>query len=464
MAIWNFLIYLTGWPLALLLFIGGLYFTIRTRFAQVRLFSESIRVIGEKHSIKGSVSSFGAFMVSTASRVGTGNIVGVSTAICMGGPGAVFWMWFFAIIGGASALVESTLAQIYKKKKTNGDSYGGPAYYIETLLHNRVLAIVFALALIFTYAVGYNMLASYNIQSTFSGYDFYSKKLAIIIGAGIALLFLYTILGGIDRLIKITCLLVSIAGFIYVLLSIIALILNFRNITRMFTIIFKNAFDFKAIFGGFSGSCLMYGFKRGLFSNEAGIGSAPNAAACANVSHPVKQGLVQMFSVFVDTIIICSATAFMCLCSGVEPTSKLAGAPFVQLAFSKTFGPIGPIFVIIAMLLFGFTTLLGNFFYIENGFAYLFQKSPNKNFLLCVRLIGALLVFLGAIVPFDFVWSMADVCQFILASINIPVCMTLGSVVYKALDSYVLQKRNGTEPQFNAKKDANVKENTDFWN
>lgn len=464
MTVWSFLIYLTGWPLVLLLFIGGLYFTIRTKCPQFRLFFESIRVINEKPSIKGSISSFGALMVSTASRVGTGNIVGVSAAICMGGPGAVFWMWFCAIIGGASALVESTLAQIYKRRKLNGDSYGGPAYYIETVLHNRILAIAFVLALIFTYAVGYNMLASYNIQSVFSGYNFYNKEFATIIGAIIALLFLYTILGGGNRLIKVTCFLVPIMGFIYVLLSIVALVLNFHNVPSMFAIIFKNAFDFKAIFGGFSGSCLMYGFKRGLFSNEAGMGSAPNAAASANVSHPIKQGLVQMFSVFIDTIVICSATAFMCLSSGVEPANNLAGAPFIQLALSKTFGTIGPIFVIIAMLLFGFTTLLGNFYYVENGFDYLWQKAPNKNFMLYVRLVGALLVFLGAIVPFDFVWSMADVSQFLLASINIPVCILLGSVVYKALDNYVLQKRNGNKSKFNAKRDAGVKENTDFWN
>ena len=199
-AIYNFLMYLTGWPLALVLFCGGVYFTIRTRFPQLRLFGESIHVVMEKPSQEGSISSFGALMISTASRVGTGNIVGVSTAICLGGPGAVFWMWITAILGGASAFVESTLAQVYKKRDPDGGSYGGPAYYIEDALHSRPLAIVFAIALIFTYGVGYNMLASYNLQSAFAGFSFYDKSTTpAILGAIISLLFLYCLLGGGQR-------------------------------------------------------------------------------------------------------------------------------------------------------------------------------------------------------------------------------------------------------------------------
>ncbi len=353
MAIWNFLLYLTGWPLALLLFCGGLYFTIRTKFPQFRLFGESIRVVSEKPATEGSISSFGALMISTASRVGTGNIIGVSTAICVGGPGAVFWMWVTAILGGASAYVESTLAQVYKKRDPEGGSYGGPAYYIEAALHNRPLAIVFVIALIITYAVGYNMLAAYNLQSAFSGFGFYQanpKTAAAVIGAIIAAVFLYTMLGGGKRLVKVTGTLVPIMGVLYVLMALIALILNIRNVPAMFGMIFADAFDFKAIFGGIAGSCLVYGIKRGLYSNEAGVGSAPNAAAAADVSHPAKQGLVQMLSVFIDTLLLCSATAFMTLCSGVEPTADLAGAGFVQAALSKTFGAAGPIFIAVAMV------------------------------------------------------------------------------------------------------------------
>lgn len=466
MAIWNFLLYLTGWPLALLLFCGGLYFTIRTKFPQFRLFKESIRVVGEKPATEGSISSFGALMISTASRVGTGNIIGVSTAICMGGPGAVFWMWVTAILGGASAFVESTLAQVYKKKDPEGGSYGGPAYYIEAALHNRPLAIVFVVALIITYAVGYNMLAAYNLQSSFSGFGFYQanpKATAAIIGVVIAAVFLYTMLGGGKRLVKVTGTLVPIMGVLYVLMALIALVLNIRNIPHMFGMIFSNAFDFKAIFGGFMGSCLMYGFKRGLYSNEAGIGSAPNAAAAADVSHPAKQGLVQMLSVFIDTLLLCSATAFMTLCSGVEPSQDLAGAGFVQAALSKTFGAAGPVFIAIAMVLFAFTTLLGNFYYVENGFAYIMKKTPSKAFTTAARVIGAVLIFLGAIVSFGFAWDLADVCQCILAGLNIPVCVVLGGVAYKALDDYTAQKAQGKNPTFKAKS-ADVKVPTDFWN
>lgn len=463
---WSFLLYLTGWPLALLLFCGGLYFTIRTKFPQFRLFRESIRVVGEKPATEGSISSFGALMISTASRVGTGNIIGVSTAICVGGPGAVFWMWVTAILGGASAYVESTLAQVYKKRDPEGGSYGGPAYYIEAALHNRPLAIVFVVALIITYAVGYNMLASYNLQSAFSGFGFYQanpKMTAAVIGAIIAIVFLYTMLGGGKRLVKVTGTLVPIMGVLYVLMALIALILNIGNIPHMFGMIFADAFDFQSIFGGFMGSCLMMGFKRGLYSNEAGIGSAPNAAAAADVSHPAKQGLVQMLSVFIDTLLLCSATAFMTLCSGVEPNADIAGAGFVQAALSKTFGAAGPIFIAVAMVLFAFTTLLGNFYYVENGFAYIMKKTPSKAFTTAARVIGAVLIFLGAIVSFGFAWDLADVCQVILAGLNIPVCIVLGGVAYKALDDYCAQKAAGKNPVFKAKQ-CGVKEKTDFWN
>ena len=462
MSLYDFLLYLTGWPMALVLFCGGLYFTVRTKFPQFRLFKESIHVISEKPKDKNSISSFGALMISTASRVGTGNIVGVSTALCTGGPGAVFWMWVTALLGGASAFVESTLAQIYKKKDPEGGSYGGPAYYIEAALHSRVLAIVFSVALIFTYGVGYNMLASYNLQSAFAGFSFYDERTPLIIGCVIALLTLYCLLGGGKRIAKITGVLVPVMGVLYVLLALVALAVNFRNIPGMFRMIFADAFNFKAIFGGFLGSCMMMGFKRGLYSNEAGIGSAPNAAAAADVSHPAKQGLVQMLSVFIDTLLLCTATAFMCLCSGVTPTAELAGAPFVQEALRSTFGSIGPVFIAVAMLLFAFTTLLGNFYYIENCFAYILKKTPSRMFMNAVRVIGALLIFLGAIVSFGFAWDMADICQCVLAFINIPVCIVLGGVAYRALDDYVAQRKAGKDPQFKAA-DAGVKVKTDFW-
>ena len=213
------------------------------------------------------------------------------------------------------------------------------------------------------------------------------------------------------------------------------------------------------------GSCLMYGFKRGLYSNEAGMGSAPNAAAAADVSHPAKQGLVQMLSVFIDTLLLCTATAFMCLSSGVVPRADetFAGAPYIQESMTATFGAIGPVFIAVALLLFAFTTLLGNFYYVENCFAYILKKVPSKQFMTIARVIGAVLIFLGAISKFGMVWDMADIFQCILAVLNIPVCIILGDMAYKALDDYVAQRDAGKNPTFKAK-DYGVKVPTDFWN
>ena len=462
-AIYDGLMYLTGWPLALVLILGGLYFTIRTKFVQLRLFGESFKVVTEKANIPNGVSPLGALMISTASRVGTGNIIGVSTAICLGGAGAIFWMYVTAIIGSAAAFVESTLAQIYKRRNPDNSSYGGPSFYIESACKSKFLAIVFALALIFTYGVGYNMLASYNLQSSFEIFSFYKKEYCWYFGFATAALFLFTILGGSKRLVKTTGVLVPFMGGIYILFSLIALVINYQNIPEMLKLIFSDAFNFKAIFGGFSGSVIMWGLKRGLYSNEAGIGSAPNAAAAAATTHPAKQGLVQMLSVFIDTNIICTSTALMCLVSGVVPTKEIAGAPFVQKAMSATFGMCGPIMIAVAMALFAFTTLLGNFYYVENNFAYIFGKKLDKTTLLVIRIVGAILIFVGAGLAMDIAWGIADISQCVLAFINIPVCIIIGSVAYKALDNYTQQRKNNITPKYIAKENG-VKESCDFWN
>ena len=401
-------------------------------------------------------------MISTASRVGTGNIIGVSTAICLGGPGAVFWMWVTAVIGGASAFVESTLAQIYKRKKADGSSYGGPSFYIESACKSKFLAIVFALALIFTYGVGYNMLASYNLQSSFETFQFYRPGICWIFGAVTAALFLFTILGGSKRLVRTTGTLVPVMGVLYILFSLIALVINIENLPAMIVEIFRSAFDFRAIFSGFAGSVFMLGLKRGLYSNEAGIGSAPNAAAAADVSHPVKQGLVQMLSVFIDTNLICTATALMCLSSGVVPAAKQAGAPYVQASLESTFGFAGPVLIAVAMILFAFTTLLGNFYYVESCFAYIFGKQPGKKTLLLIRIAGALLIFLGAGMQMDLAWGIADISQCILAFINIPVCLIIGGGAYRALNDYLAQRKAGKNPEYSAAENG-ITEQTEFW-
>ena len=448
--------------LIILLVAGGLYFTVRSGFAQFRLFKEQIRAVTEKPADGKGVSSFQALMVSTASRVGTGNIVGVSTALCLGGFGSVFWMWLIALIGSASALAESTLAQIYKKKTPDGCS-GGPAYYIEAALRSRPLALVFTGFLIATFGFGFNMLASYNLQSTFSGYDFYDKKTSPwVIGFILAAIVCYCLMGGGKRVIKVTSLMVPFMGVAYILVALIMVVVNFKALPGVFERIFADAFDVKAIFGGFTGSCIMFGIKRGLFSNEAGVGSAPNASASAEVRHPVKQGLVQVLSVFLDTVLICSATAFMCMCSGVEPTKELSGAPYVQAALSSAFGEIGPVFITVAMILFAFTTLLGNLYYVDQALIYILKKQPGKKFMAVYHITAALVIFVGAGLSADLLWNIADITMGGMALINMPVILYLGKYVFRALKNYDEQRRAGVEPVFKAK-DIGLPHEVDYW-
>lgn len=450
--------------LIIVLLACGFYFTIRTKFIQFGLLGEAFKVIGEKPEGKDDVSSFQALMVSTASRVGTGNIVGVANAICLGGPGAVFWMWIIALIGGASAFIESTLAQIYKKRGDDGVSYGGPSYYIENAIGSRGLGVLFAVALIATYAVGFNMLASFNLQDSFRVYDFYVPgKTSWMIGAVLALIAGYCILGGGKRIIKFTSLLVPIMGVIFVIMAIIMIVLNAKNIPSMFGMIFEDAFNFKAIFGGVAGSCLVQGIKRGLYSNEAGMGSAPNAAASASVSHPVKQGLVQMISVFLDTIVICSATAFMSLASGIVPTEELAGAPFVQASLSTVFGPYGNLFITVSLALFAFTTLLGNLYYVDSCLTYLNKKTPSKTFMLCYRIIATILIFVGAGMEMSLAWDIADFLMGVMCLINIPSIIYLGSVALKALEDYKEQRSEGKNPVFKAETIGIDTSKLDYW-
>ena len=447
----------------LLLLAAGLFFTFRSKFIQIRLLGESFRVVSEKPKTKGSISSFGALMISTASRVGTGNIVGVSTAICLGGYGAIFWMWLTAFLGSATAFVEGTLAQIYKKRAEDGSCYGGPSYYMETALRQRWLGVVFAIIIILTYAVGYNMLASYNLQSAFAGFSFYGDHSPFLIGLILAVLFAACVLGGAHRLTKVTGTLVPIMGVLYVVIALVVVLMHLNLVPTVFQNIFASAFDFPAIFGGFAGSCMMEGIKRGLYSNEAGMGSAPNAAATADVSHPVKQGLVQMLSVFIDTILICSATALMCLCSGVEPTAEAAGAPYVQAALQNALGDFGPVFIAISMALFAFTTLIGNYYYCEGCLRFIFKKTPSQTFMTVFRIIAAVIVLLGAVISMQLAWDTADLFQALMVVINIPVILILGRTAIKALKDYTEQRKAGKNPEFKA---ANIglKEKTDYWN
>lgn len=446
-----------------LLVVGGIYFTVRTRFAQFRMLKQQFKSVTEKTDGKG-VSSFQALMVSTASRVGTGNIIGVATAICLGGYGSVFWMWVIAIIGAASAFVESTLAQIYKKRGKDG-CYGGPAYYIEAATKRKWIAVAFSVFLILTYGFGFNMLASFNLQDTFSVYGFYNEKYTPwIIGFIIAALVCYCLIGGGKRLISVTGFLVPIMGAVYILVAIVITLINAKALPGIFSEIFSNAFDFKSIFGGITGSCLMLGIKRGLFSNEAGVGSAPNASASAEVVHPVKQGLVQVLSVFIDTILVCTATAFMCMTSGVDPVSDANNvAPYVQECLSVTLGKAGPIFITVAMLLFAFTTLLGNLFYVDKTINYLYGKEPEKKVKNVLYVIASFVILVGAGLNAGLLWNIADVTMGFMTLINLPIIIYLGKYAFRALRDYERKIKNKEQMSFKAR-DIDLPHKTDYWN
>ena len=442
----------------------GLYFFVRTRALPLRLFKEAIRVVTEPPVEEGEVSSFRALMVSTASRVGVGNIAGVATAVTLGGAGAVFWMWVIATLGGASAFIESTLAQIYKKQGPH-HSYGGPAYYIQTALKQNWLATLFASVLILTYMGGFNLLASFNVADAFTQYSWANEWTPWIIGAILAILMAGSIFGGTRRLTDVTGLLVPVMAIIYLGVGLVVVALNYQNIPAMFSAIFAGAFDFQAIFGGFAGSAMMYGIKRGLYSNEAGVGSAPNAAASASVSHPAKQGLVQMLSVFIDTMVICTLTAFVVLSSGVGEDGGVTGAPLVKDAMATVLGqPVAQVFISVALFLFAFTTLVGNFYYAEVNFRFLLRNVHMKHWMLTVfRTVAALLVFAGALLKFEVAWNLGDILMGLMALINLPVIVILGNQAIRSANDYVAQRKAGLEPHFKASAIGLNPDELDFW-
>ena len=445
--------------LIILLVVVGLYFTIRTKAVQFRLFPEAIRVIGEKKKHEKDVSSFEALMISTASRVGTGNIAGVATAIAFGGYGAMFWMWLLALIGAASAFIESTLAQIYKQK--SGEEFiGGPAYYIQKALGSRKWGIIFAISLIACFAYGFNALQAFNAGSALEYYipNYSTSIWPIVVGLILAALTGIIIFGGVKRISNIVSAIVPIMAVIYLALGIFITIKNVALIPDMFVRIFSEAFDFQAIFGSFMGSCVMYGIKRGLYSNEAGMGSAPNAAASADVSHPVKQGLVQMLSVFIDTILICSTTAFMLLLSGVPGGEQLNGMPFIQAAVFKEVGEFGPFFIVISIFLFAFSSLIGNYYYTETNFRFI---KDSKKGLFIFRCTCVAAIFIGANMDFSTVWNLADILMGIMAIINLVAISMLGRTAILALEDYMKQKREGKNPVFLAS-DIDLK-NAEAW-
>jgi AGCS family alanine or glycine:cation symporter len=436
---------LWGYVLIAVLIGLGILFTIQSNFAQFRYFPEMFRVLFDKRTIsakgKKGTSAFQAFTISTASRVGTGNLAGVASAIAAGGPGAIFWMWLIALLGGATSFVESTLAQVYKVPKKN-EYRGGPAYYMEKGLKSRWLGVVFAITITFTYGFVFNSVQSNTIRLAFE--DSFGVS-AGMMAAILAILTAVVIFGGLQSIAKVTQVIIPIMAFFYIVLAFYIVSANFAAIPGIFELIFLNAFGIREIAGGGFGAAIMMGIKRGLFSNEAGMGSAPNAAATAEVTHPVKQGLIQTLGVFIDTLLICSATAFIILTSEGYAGSALQGIQITQNAFEAQIGSWAAIFVSIAIFLFAYSSILGNYYYGETNIEFI---KSSKTAILLYRLAVIAMVVFGALGEFDLIWSMADMSMAIMALINLYAITKLSKIAYRVLKDYRLQRKQGKDPIF----------------
>ncbi|AXI00990.1 alanine:cation symporter family protein [Sporosarcina sp. PTS2304] len=426
-----------------LLLVAGVYFTIRTKFVQVRLFGEMFRLIVEKKDNNDGVSPFQAFTISAASRVGTGNVAGVALAIGIGGPGAVFWMWIIAVIGMATAFIESTLAQVYKVK--DGDTFrGGPAYYMQKALGQRKLGIAFAILLTMCFGFIFNAVQSNTISQSFS--DVFGIP-HWTIGIGLIVLTAIIVFGGVKRIVKVTQTIVPVMATFYIIVALFIVVTNITQVPAMIMLIFEHAFGIKEIVGGGIGMAIMQGVRRGLFSNEAGMGSVPNAAATANVSHPAKQGLVQSLGVFFDTIIICSATAFIILLGGLYETGESNGILLTQASMAVHVGAWAPYFIAVAIMFFAFSSIIGNYYYGETNIEFI---NANKGWKLVYQLLVLAMVFFGAVAKVQVVWDMADLFMGLMAILNLVVILVLGKVAFKVLDDFTVQRRAGKNPVFKA--------------
>ncbi|MGL5855298.1 MAG: alanine/glycine:cation symporter family protein [Cetobacterium sp.] len=433
---------LWGYVLIIMLLFVGTYFTLKTKFVQIRYFGQMIKILGDSVGHKGGVSSFKAFCISTASRVGTGNLAGVAIAIASGGPGAIFWMWLIAIIGGASSFVESTLAQIYKVK--DGEAFrGGPAYYMEKALNKRWMGVAFSILISITFGLIFNSVQSNTISLAFhEAFKLDRTIIGIVLAVGTGAI----IFGGVQRIANFSAAVVPVMAILYILVSLYVIISNISMVPEIFIDIIENAFGIRQAVGGGIGAAIMTGVKRGLFSNEAGMGSAPNAAAAAETSHPVKQGFVQTLGVFTDTILICSCTAFMVLISGAHKTEGLTGIQLTQNALSSQVGGWGNVFIALCILLFAFSSIIGNYYYGETNIEFL---TPNKTWLNLYRVGVIGMVMFGSIGELALVWNMADLFMGLMAVLNLIAIFLLGKVAFEALGDYSNQKESGLDPSFN---------------
>jgi AGCS family alanine or glycine:cation symporter len=418
----------------------AIYFTWRTRGVQFRNLREMLRLLTEgapkSNDGKRQVSSFQAFAVSIASRVGTGNLAGVATAIAVGGAGAVFWMWIIALLGSVNAFVESTLAQLYKRK--DKDSFiGGPAYYMQYGLGKRWMGALFAVLIAVTFGFAFNSVQSNTICAAWEhAFGFDHTMMGIILTA----VTLVIIFGGIHRIARVSSWLVPTMAVGYILLALVVVFCNITEIPAVMGHIFRSAFGWEQAVGGGMGAAVMQGIKRGLFSNEAGMGSAPNVAATATVSHPVKQGFIQALGVFTDTLVICTCTAFIILVSNPSPDSSLNGIQLTQAAFTAQVGQLGSIFVAVAILLFAFSSIIGNYYYGEANIRFISQRPI---YLWIYRVLVGCMVMCGAVMSLDLAWSLADVTMGLMTICNLIAIVLLSRQAIWLLRDYTAKKRKG---------------------
>ena len=454
---------LWSYVLIALLILSGLFYTIRTGFAQGRLLGDMVALItgklsslrdGEK-KVAGQVTGFQAFCIAVASHVGTGNLAGVAIAVAVGGPGALFWMWVIALLGGATSLIENTLAQTYKVKEGNGFR-GGPSYYMEKALGQKTLGYIFSVIVIVTFAFVFNTVQANTIAQAFeTSFNMSSAVAGVILAALTALI----IFGGLNRIANVVSFMVPIMAIGYVIVALYVLIVNAVHIPALFMSIIEAAFGIKQAVGGAIGVAMLQGIKRGLYSNEAGMGSAPNAAATSNVSHPVKQGLLQAFGVFVDTILICSATGFIVLLYPEYNTIGEKGIKLTQLALSHSVGAWGAGFITLCIFLFAFSSLVGNYYYGEANLEFL---TKSKTSMLVFRVLTVACVYLGSVASLGLVWDIADVSMGIMALMNIVVIAILSPKAVAIINDYIKQRKEGKNPVFRAK-DIPGLENTECW-
>lgn len=449
---------------------AGVYFSIATRFLQVTYLKEMVTLLFSGESSKEGVSSFQAFAIAISGRVGTGNIAGVATAIAMGGPGAIFWMWVIAFLGAASAFVESTLGQIYKEVN-NGQYRGGPAYYIEKGLGVRWYAMVFAFATILATALFMPGVQSNSIALSVNN----AFGIPVIYTASIVTgLLAIIILGGVKRISKVAEVVIPIMAAAYITMALIIIGINIAEVPAIFALIVKSAFNLESAFSGVFGMAIAWGVKRGIYSNEAGQGTAPHAAAAAEVSHPVKQGLVQSFSVYIDTLLVCTATALMILFTGqynvlnpeggfiVENLPGVAFGPeYTQYAVATQFPDFGKGFIAISLLFFAFTTIMAYYYIAETNLSYLTRQMSSKWSLTALRLLILGATFYGSIKTAEIAWMMGDIGVGLMAWLNIIAILLLRKPAFKALADYKKQKKEGKDPVFIAK-DVGI-DNADFW-